>query len=108
MTLPNETENLVPIGGLTPYLTPGHSPGHVAYFHEKDQVLLAGDLFTSKKGKLHRPISIFTPDMNEAVKSSAIIKELKPKKVEVCHGYTVLNPADHIEEYIESWSKKRS
>ncbi|MCJ8009348.1 MBL fold metallo-hydrolase [Lederbergia wuyishanensis] len=93
--------NLMTIGGLTPYHTPGHSPGHVAYFHEKDQVLLAGDLFTSKKGKLHRPMSIFTPDMNEAVKSSAIIKYLKPKKVEVCHGYTVLNPADHLEEYME-------
>ncbi|MBS4196245.1 MBL fold metallo-hydrolase [Lederbergia citri] len=97
----DETGNLLQIGGLTPYHTPGHSPGHVAYYHEKDQVLLAGDLFTSKKGKLKRPISIFTADMNEAIKSSAIIKDLKPEKVEVCHGYTVLNPSDHIEEYME-------
>ncbi|MBS4201083.1 MBL fold metallo-hydrolase [Bacillus sp. FJAT-49732] len=99
--LQDEVGNLMSIGGLTPYLTPGHSPGHVAYFHEKDQVLLAGDLFTSKKGKLHRPMPIFTPDMNEAVNSSAIIEHLKPKKLEVCHGYTVLNPADHLEEYME-------
>ena len=97
----DETGHLLSLGGLTPYHTPGHSPGHVAYYHEKDQVLFAGDLFTSKKGKLHRPMSMFTADMEEAVNSSAIIKELKPKKVEVCHGYTVLNPEDHIEEYIE-------
>ena len=99
----NQTGHLEAIGGLTPYLTPGHSPGHVAYFHEKDQVLLAGDLFTSKKGKLRRPMPIFTADMNEAIKSSAIISHLKPKKVEVCHGYTVQNPAEHIDEYIDKW-----
>jgi hypothetical protein len=31
------------------------------------QVLLAGDLFTSKKGKLHKPMAMFTANMNEAV-----------------------------------------
>lgn len=90
---------LARVGGLKPYLTPGHSPGHVVYYHEQDQVLLAGDLFTSKKGKLRHPMAIFTADMAEAVRSSAIVGQLKPKRLEVCHSAPVFNPAEHLAEY---------
>ncbi|MFC4411815.1 MBL fold metallo-hydrolase [Chungangia koreensis] len=98
--LPTDTEgNLVKIGGLTPYFTPGHSPGHVAYYHEEDQVLLAGDLFTSKKGELRPPMKIFTGNMEEALQSSTIITKLTPVRIEVCHGNAVLNPAEQMKEY---------
>lgn len=102
----DEQGGLKAIAGLTPYLTPGHSPGHVVYYHEQDQVLLAGDLFTSKKGKLHQPMSMFTADMAEAVRSSSIVEKLKPKRLEVCHGNPVLHPADHLEEYMQKVSTK--
>lgn len=92
------------MAGLTPYLTPGHSPGHVVYYHEKDQVLLAGDLFNAKKGKLHPPM--FTPFMDEALQSSLIVKELNPKRLEVCHGSTVFHPAEQLDEYIQKTTKK--
>lgn len=92
------------VDGLTPYLTPGHSPGHLVYYHEKDQVLLAGDLFNSKKGKLHPPM--FTPFLDEAVKSAAIVEKLKPKRLEVCHGSSVFNPAEQLEEYVRNAEKK--
>lgn len=92
------------IAGLTPYLTPGHSPGHVVYYHEKDQVLLAGDLFNSKKGKLRPPM--FTPYMEEALQSSLIVKELKPERVEVCHGSTVFRPAEQLDEYVRQTRSK--
>lgn len=104
--LDDEVGNLKPVGGLTPFFTPGHSPGHVVYYHEKDQVLLAGDLFTSKKGRLHQPMQMFTADMMQAVKSSAIVKRLKPKLLEVCHGNTVLHPADQLEDYIQNMERK--
>lgn len=94
--------NLERVAGLKPYLTPGHSPGHVVYYHEADKVLVAGDLFTSKRGKLHRPMPMFTADMAEAVKSSAIVKTLKPRRVEVCHGGPVFNAADQLEEYVKT------
>lgn len=102
----DEQGNLHSVAGLTPYLTPGHSPGHIVYYHEKDQVLLAGDLFTSKKGKLQSPYAMFTADMNEAVKSSLIVEKLKPIKLELCHGYTVSNPADQLEEYMQKMEGK--
>lgn len=94
------------MGGLTPYFTPGHSPGHVVYYHEQDQVLLAGDLFTSKKGKLKQPMSMFTADMKQAVTSANIISQLKPKQLEVCHGNTVFQPSDQLEEYVKSMERK--
>ena len=100
----DELGRLTPLGGLTPYLCPGHSPGHVVYFHEQDRVLLAGDLFTSKKGKLNRPMPMFTADMGEAIKSSAILRELNPDRVEVCHGDPVMQPAAQLDEYIGKFS----
>mgnify|MGYP001312257373 CR=1 FL=1 len=91
--------NLAEISGLKPYWTPGHSPGHAVYYHEQDRVLLAGDLFTSKRGKLHRPMPWFTADMAEAVKSGAIVKKLNPLRLEICHGGPVMNPAGQWEQY---------
>lgn len=92
---------LAPVAGLRPYLTPGHSPGHVAYYHEQDQVLLAGDLFTANRGQLQRPKALFTADMAEAIRSSEILRTLKPKRLEVCHGTSVLQPADQLDAYLK-------
>ncbi len=88
------------IGGLRPYLSPGHSPGHVVYYHEQDQVMLAGDLFTSKKGQLRKPMKMFTHDMKEAIASSVIVRKLQPKRLEVCHGDSVLFPGHQIDAYL--------
>lgn len=104
--LEDDLKNLKKIGELTPYFTPGHSPGHVVYYHEQDQVLLAGDLFTSKKGKLKQPMSAFTADMRQTVASASIIGQLKPKQLEVCHGNTVFHPSDQLEEYIKTKERK--
>lgn len=93
---------LAMVAGLRPYLTPGHSPGHVAYYHEQDQVLLAGDLFTSKRGELRKPMASFTGDMAEAIRSSAIVNQLQPQRLEVCHGEAVFKPADQLDAYLRS------
>ncbi|MDF2670049.1 MAG: fold metallo-hydrolase, partial [Paenibacillus sp.] len=98
----NAEGGLVRIGGLTPYHTPGHSPGHVVYYHEHDRVLLAGDLFTSRKGQLRKPMAMFTADMAEAMRSAAIVGKLKPARLEVCHGQSVLQPAEQLDQYVSS------
>ncbi|WP_219838669.1 MBL fold metallo-hydrolase [Paenibacillus sp. R14(2021)] len=91
---------LASVGGLSVHLTPGHSPGHVVYYHERDGVMLAGDLFTSKKGKLRKPMPMFTADMEEAVRSSEIVRKLRPKRLEICHGDSVVQPAEQIDAYL--------
>lgn len=72
-------------GGLIPYHTPGHSPGHVVFYHPDDQILLAGDLFTAFFGKLRRPIAKFTPDMEESLRSGKILERLDPKLTACAH-----------------------
>jgi glyoxylase-like metal-dependent hydrolase (beta-lactamase superfamily II) len=94
--------HLAEVAGMKPYLTPGHSPGHVAYYHEQDRVLLAGDLFTSSAGKLRPPMRMFTADMAEAVRSGAIVGQLNPQLVAVCHGEPVLNPAAQLDQYLRA------
>jgi glyoxylase-like metal-dependent hydrolase (beta-lactamase superfamily II) len=102
-TLPtDEKGDLQSFGSLKPYFAPGHSPGHVVFYHEQDRVLLCGDLFTSKKGKLHRPMPLFTADMTEAVRSSRIVEQLKPHRLEVCHGEPVFEAATQVDGYIRA------
>lgn len=103
--LEDDFGQLQPIGSLTPYLAPGHSPGHVVLYHEQDQVLLSGDLFTSKNGKLWRPMPRYTADMQEAIRSSAIVGKLHPKILEVSHGGPVLQAADQLASYIARETK---
>nr|WP_221401450.1 MBL fold metallo-hydrolase [Paenibacillus phyllosphaerae] len=93
--------NSARFGSLAIHWTPGHSPGHVAFYHEGDGVLLAGDLFTAKKGQLRKPMAMFTADMAEAMRSSQIVRQLQPKRLEVCHGSSVLNPASQMERYLQ-------
>ena len=94
------------VGALKPVYTPGHSPGHVVYYHELDDVLLAGDLFTTRNGKLHQPMPMFTGDMKQATESGiSAINDIRPKQLEVCHGKTIDNPFDGITTYINQMEK---
>lgn len=95
------------VGGLKPLYTPGHSPGHVAYYHEQDDVLLAGDLFTTRKGRLHQPMALYTGDMKKAVESGvSVINNIKPKKLEVCHGDSLNHPSEDLNSYLLKMEKK--
>jgi len=85
------------IGGLRPYHTPGHSPGHIVFHHEEEDVLIAGDLFTSKNGQLRRPIPMFTADMAKALDSGKeILEYLNPGMISLCHGEDNENPVYQI------------
>lgn len=100
IALPEDGDGkLQPLGSLTPYWTPGHSPGHTVFYHQADDVLIAGDLFWTRGGRLIKPN--FTEDMEQAVRSSAIVAELNPGRLEVCHGYAVHGAARQIESYAQ-------
>ena len=103
LPLPEDDGKLLSIGGLQPYWTPGHSPGHTIYYHERDSVVLAGDLFTASKGRLKPPMKIFTPDMDEAIRSSAVVQKLAPSRIEVCHGTPVTDAVRELAAYRSRW-----
>lgn len=96
--------HLLPDDGSVPFLddwrylhTPGHSPGHVSFFRDKDKVLIAGDAFTTtrqegfwssltKPLELHGPPMYFTPDWVAAKKSVEKLAELEPNLALTGHG----------------------
>ncbi|MDQ0300774.1 glyoxylase-like metal-dependent hydrolase (beta-lactamase superfamily II) [Salibacterium salarium] len=104
--LPEDGEGVLhTMMGLIPYYTPGHSPGHTVFYHPDDNVLICGDLFTSKKGELTPPIKMFTADMKQAVMSGGIVKKRTPDILSICHGKDILNPSKQYEKYRLEYEK---
>lgn len=77
--------------------TPGHSPGHVSLFRQKDRVLLAGDAFVTTKQEsviavvsqlpeVHGPPAYYTMDWDAARRSVASLAALRPNIVACGHG----------------------
>jgi len=107
---PNEAINLgdnikaLPSDGSVPFMsgfrwihTPGHSPGHISLFREKDKALIAGDAFvTVKQESLYKvitqtkeisgPPQYFTTDWQAARASIEKLALLKPSNAITGHG----------------------
>ncbi|CAG9620397.1 MBL fold metallo-hydrolase [Sutcliffiella rhizosphaerae] len=107
---PNEPTNLgdrvemLPSDGTVPGMdgwrwihTPGHSPGHVAFFLEEDRTLIAGDAFvTVRQDSLYKvlvqqqevcgPPRYFTTDWYEAWESVKNLAALNPRVAVTGHG----------------------
>lgn len=77
--------------GFTVLDTPGHSPGHVSFWRERDGVLICGDvinsmhLLTTIPG-VREPPTFFTPDPAENRRSIRRLAALEPRLVLVGHG----------------------
>ena len=91
--------------GLVPFLpdwkfieTPGHSPGHVSFWHEADRVLIAGDalatanfdsplgMMTHKPSQFARSGSPFNFDWEKTKVSVGKLADLEPVVVGAGHG----------------------
>lgn len=107
---PKEPINLMthvqalPQDGSVPYLpdyrwlhTPGHSPGHVSFYNDKEGLLIAGDAITttdqdslykamSQKLELNGPPRYFTPDWQAAKESVQKLNALNPEIAVTGHG----------------------
>ncbi|WP_046180778.1 MBL fold metallo-hydrolase [Domibacillus tundrae] len=98
----------LPMDGTVPHLpdfrwihTPGHSPGHVSLFREKDRTLLAGDAFVTvkqdslykvltQKQEVNGPPRYFTTDWKAAKESVQELASLKPAVAVTGHGLPVI------------------
>jgi len=83
--------------------TPGHSPGHVSFFRDRDRVLLAGDAFVTtrqesavsaltQRPQLNGPPRYFTQDWALARSSVRRLAELNPAVAATGHGPAMTNP----------------
>ncbi|WP_099363855.1 MBL fold metallo-hydrolase [Fredinandcohnia onubensis] len=94
----------LPVDGTVPHLpefrwihTPGHAPGHVSFFREKDRALIVGDAFvTVKQEYLYKvftqeleisgPPRYLTTDWQAAKKSVETLAKLEPSVAITGHG----------------------
>ncbi len=71
--------------------TPGHSPGHVAFWREADRTLICGDVFFNLRAPtpipgLRQPPDLFTPDPATNRMSERKLSALAPATVGFGHG----------------------
>ncbi|HEX8120331.1 MAG TPA: MBL fold metallo-hydrolase [Solirubrobacteraceae bacterium] len=94
------------VGEFTVLEVPGHSAGHVAYWRERDRVLILGDvvntmnLLTTRKG-LQEPPEPFTPDPVRNRASIRRLAALRPSLLCAGHGPPVRDP-DAFAAFAES------
>ena len=83
--------------------TPGHSPGHVSLYRDRDQTLIAGDAFITTKQEsayaalfqtpeMHGPPQYFTIDWEKAKSSVESLAALRPSLVVTGHGRAMSGP----------------
>ncbi len=93
------------------HFTPGHSPGHVAFFCNSDATLLAGDAFATVnldsllavlagKPRVSRPPTPSTCDWKAARASVRLLDALNPLTFGCGHG-TPMSGADAADELVE-------
>jgi glyoxylase-like metal-dependent hydrolase (beta-lactamase superfamily II) len=83
--------------------TPGHTPGHVSLWRERDRVLIAGDAFITTRQEsvysavtqapeMHGPPMYFTPDWKSAKQSVRDLAALAPEVAITGHGAAMHGP----------------
>jgi len=98
------------VGSLEVVATPGHTPGHVAFFDVRDRSLIAGDAFQTRGGiavsGVLRPLFPFpamaTWHKQTALESATRLQRLQPSLLAVGHGNAIRDPSAAIERAIEA------
>jgi glyoxylase-like metal-dependent hydrolase (beta-lactamase superfamily II) len=92
------------VGSLRVIDSPGHTPGHVAFVDTRDNTLLAGDSFMTQMGVIAAGVysflfplpAWFSWNRPLSATSAAKLSTLKPSRLAVGHGRTLVSPADQM------------
>lgn len=96
------------IGSLEVIASPGHTPGHLAYFDQRDRTLIAGDAFSTKAGivtggslRLLFPFhALATWHKPTTLRSAEALRDLQPARLAVGHGKVLEKPVPAMERAI--------
>jgi glyoxylase-like metal-dependent hydrolase (beta-lactamase superfamily II) len=83
----------VPVGGLTPICTPGHTPGHVCLWHAEDGALLSGDALIVEGGAPALPEPSLSEDPERARAALSALAQLPLRHLLPGHGAPILDAA---------------
>lgn len=96
------------VGSLEVIATPGHTPGHAAFFDHRDGTLIVGDAYSTKGGistaGTLRPLfplpALATWHKPTALQSAKTLYALKPTRLAVGHGIVFTDPVSAMEQAI--------
>jgi glyoxylase-like metal-dependent hydrolase (beta-lactamase superfamily II) len=74
------------MGGLQVIATPGHAPGHLAFWQPERRILFCGDVIFRFTGKMGEPFPFLTADIPRNRRSIARLAELDPALICFGHG----------------------
>lgn len=84
-------------GDMVPHLpgwrvigTPGHTPDHISFYNQKQELLIVGDAMANM-GHLRRSPAFFTSNMPLAQRSVALLAGLKVRSAAFGHGNPILD-----------------
>lgn len=90
------------LGGLQVVSTPGHAPGHLAFWQPEQRILFCGDVIFHIPN-LRLPFSFFTVDMEENKRSIALLAGLDASVVCFGHGNPLTErAAEQIRAFAQS------
>jgi glyoxylase-like metal-dependent hydrolase (beta-lactamase superfamily II) len=102
VTRPVQDGDALP-GGWIVVHTPGHTPGHAAYFHPERRILIAGDALGSvRDGRLRPPEAFVTEDPVTAAASVRKLAALEPDVLCCGHGLETHDAAEALKRLAEA------
>ena len=88
------------LGGLQAVATPGHSPGHMSFWHPTLKVLFIGDVVMRILAPgLRLPFAGFTTDMKQNKRSVQHIAALEPELLLFGHGVPMHDAAPKLKAF---------
>jgi glyoxylase-like metal-dependent hydrolase (beta-lactamase superfamily II) len=91
-------------GGLRVLHTPGHSPGHCSYLHERSGVLITGDALFNWRDKLSYPFSILCSNFELSRETADRLGEVDYEIAAFTHGPEIRADA---REAVRSFLRRR-
>ena len=90
------------MGGLQVIVTPGHAPGHTAYWQPEKKVLFCGDTIFRIPRNMRLPFAMLTVDMAENIRSIGRLAHLNPDLICFGHGQPLArNAAATLHEFAQ-------
>lgn len=102
------------VGSLRVVAAPGHTPGQVAFFDDRDGSLIVGDAFQTQGGiavaGVVRPLfpipGLLCWHLPTAVESAERLRALEPRRLAVGHGPMLEEPGTKMDEAIAAGKTK--
>jgi len=88
-----DKDHLPFVGGLEVIFTPGHAPGHISLWQEKQKLLIVGDAIFYFFNRTTLPMDLLTVDREENLRSVKKIYDLEPQSLLFGHGQPIVGNA---------------